>query len=355
MDFKSSLAEFKEKIDKEIESFLDAKISNISQQDKWVAEGMKYIKDLMLFGGKRIRPALMYWGYKAVGGKDEKKILKACVGVELVHIFLLIHDDIIDRSDRRHGMETVNIWGERKGRKMFETGDIRRFGYSMATIFGDMTSAWANQAIMEAGFDPKSTISALNYLQEVISTTIVGQSQDITIEYKLEAKEGEILEMYKNKTARYTFEGPLCLGGILAGIKKDDLGFFSEFGIPVGTSFQIQDDILGIFGSEDKLGKSTASDITEGKKTILTAKVFADASILQQERLQYILGRQDISSEDIGEFQEIIMDSGSLKYARKKAEDLAAQGKQSIEKSKISQEAKDFLIGAADYIIKREI
>ncbi|KKW06731.1 MAG: hypothetical protein UY41_C0016G0001, partial [Candidatus Moranbacteria bacterium GW2011_GWE1_49_15] len=232
MDFKSSLANFKEKIDKEIEVFLDGKILEISKDDEWVAEGMKYVKDLVLAGGKRIRPALMYWGYKAADGEDEEKIMKACVGIELVHIFLLIHDDIIDRSERRHGLETVNLWGERKGRKMFERGDIRRFGYSMATIFGDMAYAWANQAILEAELDPKNTLKALSYLQDIVSLTVVGQSQDLVIEYKLEAKEDEISQMYRNKTAKYTFEGPLHLGALLAGADEKVLASFSGYGIP---------------------------------------------------------------------------------------------------------------------------
>ncbi|HAV11831.1 MAG TPA: hypothetical protein DCX32_04830 [Candidatus Moranbacteria bacterium] len=355
MDFKSSLGNFKEKIDKEIEVFLDGKILEISKDDEWVAEGMKYVKDLVLAGGKRIRPALMYWGYKAAGGEDEEKIMKACVGIELVHIFLLIHDDIIDRSERRHGLETVNLWGERKGRKMFERGDIRRFGYSMATILGDCVYAWANQAILEAKLDPQNTLKAMSYLQDIVSLTVVGQSQDLVIEYKLEANEDEISQMYRNKTAKYTFEGPLHLGALLAGADKKVLKSFSSYGVPIGIAFQIQDDILGVFGSEEKLGKSTASDIMEGKKTILTAKVFSDGSIFQQERLQYLLGRKDINSEEINEFQEIVMDSGALKYAKQKAEKYAEQGKSEIEKAPIDEEARQFLIGAANYIINREI
>lgn len=355
MDFKSSLAEFKQKIDKEIEVFLDAKIAEISQSDEWVAKGMGYVKKLVLGGGKRIRPALMYWGYKAVGGEDEDKILKACVGIELVHIFLLIHDDIIDLSKKRHNLETLNLWAERRSKKMFETGDLHRFGNSMGIIFGDMIYAWAIQAVIEADLDAKDTAGVINYLQKIVSTTIVGQAKDIVIEYKLDAKEEEILQMYENKTAKYTFEGPLRLGALFAGASENILQAFSEYGISLGIAFQIQDDILGVFGSEEKMGKSTSSDIIEGKKTILTAKVFADGNILQQEKLNYLLGRGDITSEEISEFQEIVMDSGALKYARQKAEEYTEQGKKAIETVQIDTRAKEFLKSMADYIIKREI
>lgn len=355
MDFKGTLSEFKKKVDREIEIFFDEKIKEISQKDAWATEGMEYVKKLALTGGKRLRPALMYWGYKACGGKEEEKIIKAAVGIELTHIFLLIHDDIIDRSDRRHGIETVNFWAERKGKEMFEAGDMRRFGYSIATILGDMTYNWAIQAIIEADLDAEKTLQVLRYLQSVVATTCIGESQDVVIEYKSNVKEEEIIQMLINKTAKYTFEGPLCLGAKLAAADNEILKSFSDYSIPVGIAFQIQDDILGVFGSEEKLGKSVASDIVEGKKTVLTAKVFSDGNIFQQERLRDLLGKKDIDSNGINEFQQIVMDSGALKYAKQTAKEYARKGIDVIDKSKIETEAKDFLKAMAEYIINREI
>lgn len=349
------LGEFKKKIDNEIETFLNEKILKLSKKDAWVAEGMEYVKKMVLTGGKRIRPSLVYWGYRCSGGQDEEKILKACVGIELVHIFLLIHDDIIDRSQKRHGIETVNIWAEGKGKKMFENGDRRRFGYSMGMIFGDTVYAWAIQAIIEARLDSEKTLEAINYLQEIVETTIVGESQDVVIEYKKEVSEEEVIEMCKNKTAKYTFEGPLRLGGILAGASDKVLNSFSEYGIPIGIAFQIQDDILGVFGSEEKMGKSAASDIEEGKKTILTTFVFSDKNILHREKMEAILGKKDLSGEEINEFQQIIMDSGALKNAKLRSLEYAKESKKALEKSDILNEGKEFLGGLADYIINREL
>jgi len=355
MDFKASLAEFKKKIDKEIEIFLDGKLAEISQKDEWTGKGMSYVKKLVLSGGKRIRPALMYWGYKAAGGTDDEKILKACVGIELVHIFLLIHDDIIDLSDRRHNLETVNFWAAKQGEKMFGSENARRFGDSMAIVFGDIAYNLGIQAITEAGLDAQKTLDALNYLQSVVTTTCVGEAQDVMIEYSSEANENEIVKMLINKTARYTFEGPLHLGAKLAGADDAVLKSFADYSVPVGIAFQIQDDILGIFGSEEKLGKSVASDITEGKKTVLTAKVFSDGNMFQKERLRDLLGKKDISGEEINEFQQIVMDIGALKYSKQAAKDYAEQGKRSLEKAPIGQEAKDFLQSMAEYIVNREV
>jgi len=355
MDFRKFLMEFKKRVDVEIEIFFDEKIAEISKEDPWVTEGMRYVKKLVLQGGKRIRPALVYWGYKACGGLEEERILKVCVGIELVHIFLLIHDDIIDQSDRRHGIETVNFWSERQGQKKFIEKDLRRFGNSMAIVLGDITYAWANRAFIEAGFTPEQTLKVLELLQKIVSMTCIGESQDVVIEYETKATEMEILQMYHNKTAKYTFEGPLHLGAILAGAGNEKLTDFSDYGIPVGVAFQIQDDILGIFGSEDKLGKSTASDIIEGKKTILTARVFSNGNIFQRERIDYLLGKRDITSEEISEFQEIIMDSGALKYAKEKARKYIKKAKIAIDKSDISMEAKEFLVNLAEYILKRDI
>jgi len=354
MDFKQSLIEFKKKIDQEIEIFFNAKIRQLAKEDEFVAEGMRYVQKLVLSGGKRIRPALVWWGYRIAGGKDEKKILHACVGVELIHIFFLIHDDIIDESDRRHGIATLNVWGEEKSRQMFQKDWARRFGDSMAIVLGDLTQAWAQEAVLESGLDSQSVLEALKYLQKVVATTCVGEAQDVLIEYREKVSEEEILRMCENKTARYTFVGPLCFGALLAGAEKDLLKKFESYGVPLGIAFQIQDDILGVFGSEEKLGKSTASDIMEGKKTILTTQVMAQNNLFFKERMQDLLGKKNISSEEINEFQKVIMDSGALKYARQKAEKYAQKAKRTVKKIS-NLEGQKFLENLADYIIRREV
>jgi geranylgeranyl diphosphate synthase type I len=161
--------------------------------------------------------------------------------------------------------------------------------------------------------------------------------------------------MYEYKTAKYTIEGPLHLGGILAGASDDLIDCFSDYAVPIGIAFQIQDDILGIFGNESKLGKPVGSDISSGKQTILVLKALEKADKKQRKIMGEILGKKNLAMKEIEKFRNIIRDTGSLEYARKISTDFIYQGKNAIESAKINREAKDFLTGIADYMISREV
>jgi geranylgeranyl diphosphate synthase, type I len=139
MDVLKTLDNFKKKLDPEIERFMDSVIDEAQKKDRFIADALLFTKKTLLAGGKRLRPAFMYYGYLAGGGRERVKMLKASVSVELIHSYLLIHDDIIDSDLMRHGMDTVNARYEKIGKKMLLENKSRQFGDSMAIIIGDMT------------------------------------------------------------------------------------------------------------------------------------------------------------------------------------------------------------------------
>lgn len=355
MDFKNKLAEIKGKIDKEIGIFFNKAIEEGKKRDLVITDALKYAKTLTLAGGKRIRPALMYYGYLGAGGKEKNKMLKAAVSIELVHTFLLIHDDIIDRDLERHGKDTVNMRYEKIGKRFFPTRDPKHFGNSMAIIIGDMMAAIGNQIIFNSGFDEKLIMKALFDLQSIVSYTVVGQVKDLYIEYRNKATEKDVLEMYEYKTAKYTIEGPLHLGAVLGGSDEKILKGISNYSIPIGIAFQIQDDILGIFGNQKKLGKKVGSDIEEGKITLLVVKARERADKEQRKMLEKLLGKRDLNFNDIKNFRNIITETGSLEYAENMARKYINEGKKELDKLEIKKEARDFLMGMADYMVQREL
>jgi geranylgeranyl diphosphate synthase, type I len=355
MDFKETLLDFKKKIDKEIVLYLDKAIAESKKQDTVIVDALRYVKKFTLAGGKRIRSALMYYGYLGAGGKEKEKMLKASVSIELVHMFLLIHDDVIDRDIERHGMETVNRRYEKIGARYFPGKDPKHFGNSMAIIIGDMIAALGNQIIFSSGFNEKSIMMALSRLQSIISCTGIGEAKDFYIEHRGEATEKDILEMYEYKTAKYTIEGPLHLGTILGGMDEKYLSAISRYAIPVGIAFQIQDDILGIFGDEEKLGKEVGSDIEEGKITLLVVKAREKANREQRSILDGILGKKNLSEKDIEKFRSVISETGALGYANAIANRYIKKGKKELETLKIEKEAKDFLLGMAEYMVHRDV
>lgn len=354
MNFQETLCDFKKKVNEELETYFDKTINEAERKDAFIADALRYVRKLTLSGGKRLRSALMYYGYLASGGREKKEMIKTSVSIELIHIFLLIHDDIIDRDLKRHGVDTIHYTYEKIGKKIFPKSDSEHFGKSMAVIIGDMVGALGNQIIFNSSFDPKLVMKALSKLQSIISLTVIGQSQDLYIEYKRTATEKEILKMYENKTAKYTIEGPLELGAILGGANEELLKKISRYAIPIGIAFQIQDDILGIFGSEKKMGKSVGADIKEGKQTILLSKAREKADKEQKKRLEIIFGNKSITKSEVEEFQNIIIKTGSLEYAKNLSAKLISEGKKELEKIEIKNETKDFLSGMADYMMSRE-
>lgn len=356
MDFQQKLSGLKTSIDRELEQYFDVSINEVSKSDNLLTEALKHTKKIALSGGKRIRGALLCQAYLGFGGKEKKKILKVAAAIELVHLFLLVHDDIIDRGDLRHGQSSLHQMFAKKYQKKYSADGAEHLGQSMAIIVGEMLFAIANKIIAEAGFSAKETLNALGQLQKIVSNTIVGQSQDIAIEHSKNVSQEEVLRMYENKTARYTFEGPLHLGAMLAGVSdRKTFEALSQYSLPLGIAFQIQDDILGVFGSEKKIGKSVASDIEEGKQSLLVVKAREIASASVKKQLAEVLGKKNITKKEIKIFQDILKTTGSLEYSKDLASEYIQKAKVELEKIIIKKEARSFLIGLNQYLNGREI
>lgn len=356
MDAKKTLVEFKSIVDPYLQKYFAKKIGEAGKIDIIAEETVRLIMDYTMAGGKRIRPAFLYFGYLASGGKKGKKILETSICVELLHSFLLIHDDIIDRDATRHGVATMHERFKAIGARYKLTHDYDHFGNSMAMLAGDMSAAMACETVFGSSFSPAIIVKALNKLQEIVFITVPGEMMDVIMQYAEEATEEEILKMYECKTARYTFEGPLQLGCILAGGDKKMLKHLSDYALPLGKAFQIQDDILGIFGDEKKIGKPVGSDIIEGKQTLLVIRALESGSAGQKSILNKYLKKKTLTQKEIDEFRAVIVETGALEYAQKLAADFILTSMRAIKKADIKNaEARDFLLGIADYMLNREV
>ncbi len=357
MEIKQELKDFKARLDPKIGAYFDTVIAKAGKEDDLIAEAVQHVRELVLAGGKRLRAAFMYYGYLGAGGTEEEKILDTAVAVELVHAFLLVHDDIIDRDEIRHGVPTLHRRYADFGKRFFPDKDTEHFGASIALIMGDMLCAFGNDIIFRSVFPAERVFEALSKLQHIVSYTVVGQARDVYMEYKREASEEEILKMYENKTAKYTVEGPLHLGGILAGASQELLSGFSAYAVPLGIAFQIQDDILGTFGTEERLGKPVGSDIQEGKITLLVSRALRDGTPAQAKRIREILDAGDrLTEADIAEFRSIIEATGALAGSQQLAAGYIASGRSALEgiRDGLHPRAYDFLSSVSEYMMKRE-
>lgn len=357
MHIEEELKAFKERLDPNIGTYFDARIKEVEREDAFIADALRHARKIMLAGGKRLRAAFMYYGYLGTGGTEEQKILEASMSIEYTHAFLLVHDDIMDQDDLRHGIVTLHQRYTDFCDQLFPTKDARHFGNSIALIVGDMLCALGNDIIFTSGFSLEQKFQALSKLQNITLFTVVGQARDIYMEFKGEASEDEILAMYRNKTAKYTVEGPLHLGALLAGASQEMLDGLSAYAIPLGIAFQIQDDILGIFGDAKRLGKPVGSDIHEGKLTLLVSRALRNGTQEQRQRVKEILSLGDaLRDADIEEFRTLIKTTGAFDEARQLAAQYIQEGIQALRKmqSSLRPRAYDFLSSVADYMMKRE-
>ncbi|MBW6441030.1 polyprenyl synthetase family protein [Patescibacteria group bacterium] len=355
MQIDNQIFAIKNQINAELENFFELKIKKAesSGNQKEIVDVAKNLKLYILNSGKRMRPILFYFGYILAGGQKKSDALKASISIELIHSYLLIHDDIIDRDAFRHGIHSMHQKYMKDYREKYENRNAKHYGNSMAILVGDFASAFGYEVLTNSQFSDSLKIKAINKLNQIDSNTLIGQALDVKLVRFVDVKEEQIIEMQKFKTAKYTIEGPLQLGAILASADEKFLNQISEFAIPVGIAFQIKDDIIGVFGDKKKIGKPTGSDLKEGKKTLLISKALENAQEKDKKFLIDTLGSEDINFEKIKRVREIIINTGSLKYSEDKAAKLIVIAKNKLDLLNVSDEKKFFLFDLFDFIVKR--
>jgi len=350
------LKNFKQKFEPFLQNYFDEKVCQASKIDSTTKEAIGMIRDYTLSGGKRIRPAFLYYGYLATGGKEYGKILKISIAGELLNSFALIHDDIIDKDTSRRGVATIHERYKKIANQYNPTKNGAHFGNSMAIISGDMANSMAHDVILNSNFKNNVKLKCLKKLEKIIFSTCSGEMLDVFMSYQDKTTEKQILKMYEEKTARYTFEGPIHFGCILAEANKSYLDLFSKYALPLGKAFQIKDDILGIFGNEKEIGKTIGSDITEGKKTLLVLKALEKGNSKQKKFIKQCLNKKNISQKEIEAFRKVIRETGSLEYSENLAKRFASEALGALAKIDFkNNDANQFFTGIADYIINRKV
>jgi geranylgeranyl diphosphate synthase type I len=185
-------------------------------------------------GGKRLRPAFCYLGFRAAGGPDDEPIIRAAAALELLHTFALVHDDVMDEAAVRRGVETTRV--------RFSRESTERHGRSVAVLVGDLAAVLAESLFRSAGFPPERTGVALVRFDRMRLEMAAGQYLDLVgaARRNLEAAE-HVAEL---KTGSYTIEGPLLIGAVLAGAPPEVQACLSSYARPAGEAFQLRDDVL---------------------------------------------------------------------------------------------------------------
>jgi len=293
---------------------------------------------LIKLGGKRLRPFVLVKCCELVGGSVEDA-LPAAVSVELLHNFTLIHDDVMDRDDFRHGAPTVH----------------KVYGEPAAIIAGDMLFALVFKCVCEAFWKrniPSSTTQrVIEALSEAAITVCEGQWMDMSLQNKRDTTEETYLSLVAKKTGRL-YQASSLIGGIVGGTKGDSLRNLSLFGERVGQAFQVADDLLGAVGDPKKTGKPVGSDMRNGKPTIIFLHALRTSTTENRKIILKAFGKQDASKEDISDALEALERTGSIEYGKKVARQLSEQAKAKLADFPDSSN-KSCLNQFCDYVVER--
>ena len=300
-----------------------------------------------LEGGKKLRGTQIFLGFEMFGGKEKDQILLGSLVIEIIHSFLLIHDDIMDEDDLRRGEPTMH--------KKYASQYGDHYGESLAINLGDEGCFFAIGLLNSLNLPRERLSRATEFLGKMLFEVGIGQALDITYENEKEFIEEKVLRVHRYKTAEYTIPGPLTIGAILAGVDDPKiLQAIKDFGIPIGIAFQIWDDELGMFSTEEELGKPVDSDIKEGKLTLLIVKAMEKATGEDLEFLKSNYGQENLSEEEVERIRQIIKDTGALDYSQNLSRNLVEEGKKFIPEITRDPKYRQLLTELADFVIERK-
>jgi len=291
---------------------------------------------LIVNGGKRLRPYMVIRSCQILGGKSSDAMISASA-VEMVHNFTLVHDDIMDNDDMRHGVPTVH----------------KKFGMPVAILAGDVLFSKAFQIISESKLSPKATTHLISRLAKACVDVCEGQLLDIKMaDEKKIPTQAEYITMIGKKTAAL-FDVSCAMGAICATNKPKDISNLSAFGRNLGIAFQITDDLIGVMGDPKVTKKPVGNDLREGKKSLPILMAIKLAKGNEKKIILKAFGNSKISKKDLNKALEVIRSLNIEDRVRNQALKYADKSEKSL--IKYSGSAKAELTTLLDFVVRRSV
>jgi geranylgeranyl diphosphate synthase type I len=342
------------RVDKALAAFLAARRAQLLQIDEALTDVADAIEVFVLAGGKRLRPAFAYWGYRGAGGIDSDAVVTAVSALELVQASALIHDDLMDRSDTRRGEPSVHRRFEALHTASEWRGGSAAFGDSAAVLLGDLTLVWSDELLHTSGVDPVDLARARPVFDQMRTEVNVGQYLDVLTQATGDRTVERASKVARFKAAKYTVERPLELGAALAGAPRSLREAYAGFGLPLGEAFQLRDDVLGVFGDPVRTGKPAGDDLREGKRTYLVACAYAALDAPGRAALEAGLGDPGLDDDGVARLRSLISSSGALARTEERIDLLTSSALATLEAAPlVDEEARSVLRSLADAATRR--
>lgn len=311
------------------------------------AELTAALEEFVLRGGKRLRPAFAYWGWRAVTDPRADPVdpskLRLFSALELLHACALVHDDVIDASATRRGLPTVHRLFADKHRRSNWHGSSEQFGVSAAILLGDLALVWADDIVATADLSADAHQRVRRVWSAIRTEVLGGQYLDIVAESSGAESVASAMTVNIYKTASYTISRPLQFGAAAAADRPDVLAAFHELGTNLGVAFQLRDDVLGIFGDPGRTGKPSGDDLREGKRTMLVALAMDAADDTQAAMLRHGLGDRSLDDDGVAAICDVLVATGALDQVEARITERTAQARAALDTSAINPDAREVL------------
>jgi geranylgeranyl diphosphate synthase type I len=346
------MAEIRARVDVRMSALLAADLDRWAAIDDDLVAPLESLHRLLLAGGKRLRPVFCHWAFVGVGGDpDDSAVVDAGAALELLHTFAVIHDDVMDASARRHGVDTIHSEFAAVHERAGWRGEHRRFGEGVAILMGDLAFVYSDMLLHGA---PRQAWEVFDQLRLEVN---VGQYLDLLGTARGNASAALARRICRFKSAKYTIERPLHLGVALGAPERlvELAPALSAYGLPLGEAFQLRDDILGTFGDPEVTGKAVGEDLREGKPTLLYAlareRATGDAAALLARRF----GADDLTDDEVAGIQAVLEDTGARRDVETTIDELVDEslGAASAERLTLTDEARLALIDLARFVAGR--
>jgi geranylgeranyl diphosphate synthase, type I len=331
----------------ELTDYLAMRTADTTGIDPLFAEATEALAQFVLSGGKRVRPTFAWWGWRGAGGAADTPealaVVRAIGALELIQACALIHDDLMDASATRRGRPTVHVEFARRHVEAGWDGPADRFGAAVAILLGDLALAWADDMLRAAGLPADAVARALVPWEAMRTEVLGGQFLDVLVQAKGDRSAHAALQIDRFKTAAYTVERPLHLGGALAAAPPELIAAYRRFGADIGVAFQLRDDLLGVFGDPAVTGKPAGDDLREGKRTLLLAIAEERAVELRRpevaKEIGVAVGDPGLDAAGVDRVRDLLTDLGAVEAVEHRITALTTQALDTLAVARLAEPA----------------
>jgi geranylgeranyl diphosphate synthase type I len=339
--FVALLPAVRKDIDARLHGLLDAKLDAARQHGAEVTDLVSALSSLCMRGGKRLRPALLVAGFRAVNtSADLDPALEAGVALELLQAYFLIHDDWMDQDDVRRGGPSVHAYLTRRFRS-------ERLGAASAILAGDYAVALATEALARMEMPASRAPRIFACFAQMQIDAVIGQELDLV------GKARDVEATYRLKTGSYTVQGPLRIGALLAGASARVLTALDRFAIPLGVAFQLRDDLLSAFGDPAQTGKPFGNDLKSGKRTLLLTLALERLRGADRRMLSKLAGNRRATDAELRKGMALVERCGARELVEARIEELVGTALSALRAGRITPQGAELLEGAARALAAR--